>query len=63
MRVTYTGPAAEVHVADSGQTCARGESIEVDAALGARLVEQSVWSEVKPPKADRAKADKQEREQ
>jgi hypothetical protein len=42
--VRYCGPAAAVVIAATGQRVARGETVEVDAELGAALVRQAAWS-------------------
>lgn len=47
MRVTYTGPHDEVEIAATGQTCKRGESVDVPAEIAKSLTEQSDWSAAK----------------
>ncbi len=44
MRIVYDGPFDEVEIVESGQMAKRGEPVEVDAALAARLLEQSTWT-------------------
>lgn len=61
MKVTYVGPFADgVEIAATGQVVKPGESVEVDAALGAALCEQpSNWApaEQKPAKVKTAAAE------
>lgn len=48
MRVKYVGPFAAVEVPDADLLVERGETVEVDDAVGARLVEQADnWQPVK----------------
>lgn len=52
MRVTYTGPLDAVVLPDLIDVEVKaGETIEVSDELGARLVEQSCWSEAKPARS------------
>jgi hypothetical protein len=44
MKVVYDGPFDEVEILETGQVAKRGEPVEVDAALAARLLEQSIWT-------------------
>lgn len=38
MRIRYTGPHAAVEIAEVGETVARGETVDVPAGLGRRLL-------------------------
>lgn len=53
MKVTYPGPLEAVVLAATDQLVARGQSVEVDAVLGADLVAQG-WTPAKTPKAVKA---------
>jgi hypothetical protein len=53
MKVTYPGPLEGVHIPAAGISAKRGETIEVDADLGADLVEQG-WTQPRVTKADKA---------
>lgn len=50
MKLRYEGPSAAVQIAATGQTVKRGETVEVDAAVGRELAKQSTWKKVEPKK-------------
>ena len=53
MKVRYVGPHAEVTIAATGQTVARGDTVEVDTVLARALCEQATWQPVRPRKEKR----------
>lgn len=53
MKVRYVGPHAEVTIAATGQTVARGDTVEVSARLAAALCEQATWEPVRARKEKR----------
>lgn len=50
MKLKYEGPFASVQIAATGQTVARGETVDVKAEVGRELAKQSVWKKVEPKK-------------
>lgn len=60
MRVTYDGPLDGVEIAVPGHsgtiTVLHGESVEVPADYGERLLDQDIWKKAPEPKKP-AKAD------
>ena len=48
MRIKYVGSHDEVEIADTGQVCARGKSVDVPDELAESLLDQpSNWEAVK----------------
>lgn len=43
MRVKYVGPLEAVEVPEIGAVVARDETVEVDDAIGKRMVESADW--------------------
>lgn len=59
MHVVYTGPLDAVEIAATATIAPRGETVEVDDALGESLIQQSCWEQVKPKPAAKS-AEKKE---
>lgn len=61
MNIVYVGPHRPgVEIAATGQFAPFGKTIEVEAELGARLLEQSVWADKVPAKQEPVKPAKEE---
>jgi len=50
MKLKYVGLSASVQIAATGQTVARGETVEVKADVARELAKQSVWKKIEPKK-------------
>lgn len=59
MKVTYEGPQEGVVILSTGQTVARGETVEVPADVGRQLVAQG-WTKPTPAKKAAKKPTKSE---
>lgn len=60
MHVVYTGPLDAVEIAATATIAPRGETVEVDDALGESLTQQSCWEQASKPKPAAKSAEKKE---
>lgn len=54
MKIKYTGPYEAVEIAATGQVVKRGDVVDVPEEVGASLLKQNYWTQVKPTRAKKS---------